>query len=437
MVHLAEAAESASLSPIVSLFWIAMAAAVAPLIARLLRGFVPDVVILLLFGVVLGPHALGLAGTGGGVDLLSELGLGMLFLLAGYELDPRLLGGKSGRTAWFTWVGCLLMAMVFVALVAHDATFTAVAAVAIAMTSTALGTLLPIIKARGILDTGLGRAVLAHGAVGELGPVVAMSILLTSRNIGAAIVVLVLFAIAAALIGLMHQHILDRVPAVGRLLTELSAGTAQLPVRVVFLLLLVLMTLAEEFGLDVVLGAFAAGIILRKLVGGERPEIGSSLETIGYGVLIPIFFVVSGMGIDVAAVADEPLTWALFVMSIAVARGVPVWFSERFIQHGANLGEPHERLQLALYAATGLPIIVAVTQVATSTGLMEQGLASTMVAAGATTVLLFPLLARWVGARGDHRSPDDVAGRDEMNGRNDEIGRDEKNGPTRGPGVTG
>src|SRR5690606_3568117 len=159
--------------------------------------------------------------------------LGMLFLLAGYELDPQLLGGKSGRTAWFTWLACLLMAMLFVALVARDAKFTAVAAVAIAMTSTALGTLLPIIKARGIFDTGLGRAVLAHGAVGELGPVVAMSILLTSRNVGAAIVVLLLFAVAAGLIGLMHQHILDRVPAFGRLLTELSAGTAQLPVRVV------------------------------------------------------------------------------------------------------------------------------------------------------------------------------------------------------------
>ncbi|NEW44103.1 cation:proton antiporter [Nocardia cyriacigeorgica] len=397
---LAEAADSASVSPIVSLFWIAAVAVSAPLIARLLRGYVPDVVILLLFGVVLGPHALGLADSGGGVDLLSELGLGMLFLLAGYELDPRLLGGRPGRTAWFTWFACLLMAMLFVTLVAHDAKFTAIAAIAIAMTSTALGTLLPIVKGLGILDTQLGRAVLAHGAVGELGPVVAMSVLLTSRNVGAAIVVLLLFAIAAAMIGLVHQRILDRVPAVGRLLTELSTGTAQLPVRVVFLLLLILMTLADEFGLDVVLGAFAAGVILRGIVGTERPEIGESLETIGFGVLIPIFFVVSGMGIDVAAVAAEPVTWVLFVVSIAVARGVPVWFSERFVQHGANLTEPHERLQLALYAATGLPIIVAVTQVATSTGLMEQRLASTMVAAGATTVLLFPLLARWVGTRG-------------------------------------
>ncbi|WP_369028856.1 cation:proton antiporter domain-containing protein, partial [Nocardia farcinica] len=94
-------------------------------------------VILLVAGVLLGQHALGLADTGGGVELLSELGLGMLFLLAGYELDPQLLGGKSGRTAWFTWLACLLMAMLFVALVARDAKFTAVAAVAIAMTSTA------------------------------------------------------------------------------------------------------------------------------------------------------------------------------------------------------------------------------------------------------------------------------------------------------------
>src|SRR5690606_41497842 len=97
MVNLADAGETATVAPIVSLFWIATAAVAAPLLARLLRGYVPDVVILLVSGVLLGQHALGLADTGGGVELLSELGLGMLFLLAGYELDPQLLGGKSGQ----------------------------------------------------------------------------------------------------------------------------------------------------------------------------------------------------------------------------------------------------------------------------------------------------------------------------------------------------
>lgn len=385
-------------SDIGSLFWIALAAFCSPLIARLVRGYVPDVVVLLGFGVVLGPHALGLAANTDGVSLLSQLGLGMLFLLAGFELDPKVLRGRSGAIAWITWLISLGCAVAFVVLVAREASTLAAVAIGIAMTSTALGTLLPIVKDRGLLDMPLGRAVLAHGAVGELGPVVAMSILLTSRNVGAAVIVLLLFLAAAVLIALTPRQVADRVPGFARALNELSSGTAQLPMRGVVLLLLALMAIADRFGLDVVLGAFAAGLILRRLVRDSHPDVGESLETLGFGMLIPIFFVVSGIGIDPTAVADNPGLWISFVVIIGIARGVPVWVSERYMGGSVELG--HERAQLALYAATGLPIIVAVTNVAVDAELITATLASTLVAAGATTVLLFPLAARLIGPRG-------------------------------------
>ncbi|MFC4123450.1 cation:proton antiporter [Nocardia rhizosphaerae] len=384
-------------SPIVSLFWIALVAVVAPLLSRALRGYVPDVVILLVAGAVLGPFALGWAGEGGGVDLISELGLGMLFLLAGYELDPKLLGGRSGRVAWLVWLAGLVFAFGLVAVVASGEATTNHIAVAIAMTSTALGTLLPIVKQAGLLDTPLGRAVLAHGAVGELGPIVAMSVLLSSHNVGAALAVLVLFAVAALLVGLLPVHLFDRIPDLGAALARMDGGTSQLPVRGSILLLLVLMVVAEQFDLDVVLGAFAAGMVLRRLIAVGHPRVDEQLETIGFGLLIPVFFVVSGMGIDMAAVAGQPLLWVSFVAAIALARGLPVWLSERFVPHGRNLETPRERAQLALFAATGLPIIVAVTQVAVSTELMTEDTASVLVAAGATTVLVFPLVARLIG----------------------------------------
>lgn len=383
-------------SPIVSLFWIALVAVAAPVVSRSLRGYVPDVVLLLVAGTVLGPFALGLAGTEGGVDLISELGLGMLFLLAGYELDPRLLRGRSGRAAWTVWFLCLILALALVTVLAWETSTGTKIAVAIAMTSTALGTLLPIIKQVGILDQPLGRAVLAHGAVGELGPIVAMSVLLTTRDVVAAIVVVVLFVLAALLIGAVPERLFTRIPDLGGALERLGGSTAQLPVRGVILLLLVLMVLAAEFDLDVVLGAFAAGMILRRLIAAGHPDVDSSLEAIGFGLLIPVFFVVSGMGIDVSAVAGDPVLWLGFVAAIALARGLPVWLSERFVPHGSNLEHPRERAQLALYCATGLPIIVAVTQVATGAGLMSSDVGSTLVAAGATTVLVFPLIARLI-----------------------------------------
>ncbi|QDQ98748.1 cation:proton antiporter [Tomitella fengzijianii] len=387
-------------SDIVSLFWVALAAVAAPLLARAVRGYVPSVVFLLVLGMLIGPSVADLASSSGGLELINELGLGMLFLLAGYELDPALTRGRTGRVAGATWLMSLLIALGLVALVATDDTsVTSIIAVAIAMCSTTLGTLVPILKTERQMDKPLGRAVMAHGAIGEFGPVIAMALLLTGRQAWAAVAVLATFAVAAIVLALVPEHLAKRFPAIGRMLNSLQGGTEQLPVRVVFLLLVVLMAVATEFDLDVVLGAFAAGIILRRLVGAARPDLDEPLEAIGYGVLIPAFFVVSGMGIDPAAVADAPGTWLVFVLIILVARGLPVWLSDRIFRHSASVDTAADRVQLGLYAAAGLPIIVAVTEVGTRTGLLEEDLASTMVAAGATTVLLFPLAAKIIGRR--------------------------------------
>ncbi|MGV9825287.1 cation:proton antiporter [Gordonia sp. NPDC003429] len=391
------AASESSSSAVLTLFWVALAAVLAPLIARACRGFVPEVVVLLTVGVVLGPHMLGWTDPDQ-IAVLSQLGLGMLFLLAGYELDPDLLRGRPGAVAGITWLVSLVLAGAVVGLLL-SINFSQDVAVAIAMTSTALGTLLPILKADNLLGTSLGRGVMAHGAIGELGPILAMSLLLTSRSVVAAVVVIALFGVATVLLAVVPRRLAARVPGVRRVAVELGGGTTQLPIRVVLLLLLALMAIAAVFDLDVVLGAFAAGGILRWLIGEQYPVIARSLEVIGFGLLIPLFFVTSGMGIDPRAVTGNPLGWVVLVLGIGVARGVPVWFAERFVGRDAAVVPPRERVQLALYAATGLPIIVAVTQAAVDAELMSPTKASLLVAAGATTVLLFPLIARLIGAR--------------------------------------
>ncbi|WLP90002.1 cation:proton antiporter [Gordonia sp. NB41Y] len=389
MIVLAEATSEASSAT--TLFWIAVAAVLAPLVARLTRRYVPEVVVLLVLGMLVGPYVLDVADPGS-VAPVSQLGLGMLFLLAGFELDSSLLRGRTGAVAGGTWLVSLVIATVVLSLLVDTGDFTAHVAIAIAMTSTALGTLLPILKADGLLRLPLGRSVMAHGAIGELGPILAMSLLLTSRNLLGAVIVLVLFAIAVVFIARVPQHA-ARVPGLRSAITEMDAGTFQLSVRVVILLLASLMAVAAVFDLDVVLGAFAAGLILRRLIP-EGSGVAGRLEVIGFGLLIPVFFVTSGMNIDPGAVAQHPGLWAILVVGIGVARGVPVWVSERFVGHAATPPDERQRVQVAFYAATGLPIIVAVTSVAVDGDLMSAQLASIMVAAGATTVLIFPLVAR-------------------------------------------
>lgn len=371
-----------------SIFWIVLAAVLAPLAAGLvLRGRVSEVVLLLGLGVVIGPHALDLAATGEGVSVLRELGLGMLFLLAGYEIEIGELVGRGGRRAAITWIGCFGVALALVFVVGLTEAVHAEVAVAIALTSTALGALLPILKDTGLLGTRFGSTLLNHGAYGELGPVVAMAVLMGSRGIADSVLVLAGFFVLAVLLHRFSDGLGHR----GALLREVRRGaetSRQLQVRLVVLLLVTLITVAELFELDVVLGAFAAGFVLRGLLPDGHEALEHKLEGLAFGLLIPVFFVTSGMAIDPRAVAEEPLALVAFVAMILLVRGGGVWLATRrdFV--------PREGAALALFSATGLPIIVAVTTVAVDADQMTATNASVLVAGGAVTVLVCPLLAQ-------------------------------------------
>lgn len=379
-----------------SLFWIALIAAIAPIVAGLIpRRLVPEVVLLLVAGAVVGPFALNIAADSEAIGILRELGLGMLFLLAGYEIDRQELSGRGGRRALYTWLFCLALAFTVVALLGMRNVISAEAAVAIAMTSTALGTLLPILKDNKLLDTRLGKTVLNHGgAVGELGPVVAMAVLLSARGAVLSLIVLAVFALIAVIVAVLPGKLIHEGSWTHRLVRAGADTTAQTTVRLTVLLLVSLGVLSAVFSLDVILGAFAAGFILRRLMpeGDERLEI--KLDGIAFGFLIPIFFITSGMAIDVSAVAASPGILIAFLILIVVVRGVPVFFVTKF-----EKVEPpfttRESAQVALYGgATGLPMIVAVTGAAVDAHQMSSDNASILVAAGgAITVLLLPMIA--------------------------------------------
>lgn len=409
-------ASETSPAELLSLFWIVLVICLAPVLSWITRSFIPSVVLLLVGGMLIGPGGLGLAEETGGVAMLSEIGLGMLFLLAGLELKPSSLAGRRGVGATGTWLVSLILATGVGFLISGR--WETSIAIGLLLTSTAIGTLLPILKGGGHDTTPVGGAVLTHGAVGELGPVLAMALLLGTRDIGSSAVAVALFLIAALFLFAVPRRLLY-VPAIGRALAQGNTSTGQLVVRMVFLLLAAMMAVASVFGLDVVLGAFAAGMILRSLVetyGKHRTlspdrtdadsrdllhELLGRLDAVGYSLFIPVFFVVSGMGISVNAVAAAPWLLVAAVVSMFVLRGGGVWFAETFIHVSPGLATRRDRARVGLYAATGLPIIVAVTEVAVKSDLIFAEEAAVLVAAGALTVLLFPLLADLIGAPAD------------------------------------
>lgn len=395
--HVVLAAGNVESNPLVSFTWIMAAAVMAPLISWATGKRVPAVVLLIGAGILIGPHWLGLASTEGGVGLLKQLGLGMLFLLAGYEINPAMIRSREGRTSATTWLVCmgLSFAGACVLLQPHN-TSTAVV-LAIAFTSTAVGTLMPIMKQQQVLHTPVGRSLLVHGAIGEIFPIFAMALLLSARSTWVTAIVLAAFFVIALVVAAIPRTVRFLLPWTARAMVLNAGATNQTVMRLVLWMLGVLMAVAAVFELDVVLGAFAAGFILRRLVPEKFGEaVEQRLDIVGYSLLIPVFFVCSGMTIDPRAVVDKPWLLCILVPLIYVVRGLPVLIRELFFTTGSQLTNVREKIQLSLYAATALPIIAAVTEVAVESQLLSEENASLLVAAGSVTVLIFPFIANMI-----------------------------------------
>ncbi len=381
----------------VSLLCIVAVALLAPLLSwGVPRRMLPETVLLILGGVVIGPDVLGIAHIGRDIGFLRELGIAFLFLMAGYEIDVNELRGTGGRHAMIAWIGSLALAFATVAAVGVTGGPLSAngIAIAIAMTSTAIGTILPILRERDLLPTAVGVAILNHGAVGEVGPIILMALLLGTRSTWQSLVILLAFLT----ISLLIVRFTDRVQRAGRRLVEAihlgGSTTAQTTIRVTILLLVGLCTLAEVFELDVVLGAFAAGFILRYAVPDGDRQLEEKLDGLAYGFFVPLFFVTSGMAIELDLTVSSLIYLGAFLVLLVLTRGLPVWVSALLERRrdGSRAYSVRQSLQIAVYSTTALPIIVAVTQVAVDAGAMRASFASTLVLAGALSVLVMPAL---------------------------------------------
>ncbi|MEG2557190.1 MAG: cation:proton antiporter [Raoultibacter sp.] len=379
---------------LVSLSLIALVAALSPVLAQLIPGKpIPETVFLLAAGAVLGPYTLGIIQLSESVGFLSELGLAFLFLLAGYEINPKNLTGSQGKRGLATWLISLFLAFCFVFLspvffVGDIDGF----AISIALTTTALGTLLPIMKERNLMGTRVGDSILSYGTWGELGPIIAMALLLSTRAEWLTILILFVFLGIAVLTAILPSRAKKAGHKLFDFLTANANTTAQTMMRLTMVLLIGLITVSSLFKLDIVLGAFAAGFILRYVIPDGNTSLETKLNGVAYGFLIPIFFVVSGTKINLSAVIAQPEILIGFIIMLLLLRAVPVFIALSTGKDTNDMSSRH-RATVAIYCTTALPVIVAVTSIAVKAGAMNQELASVMVSAGAITVFLMPLLA--------------------------------------------
>ncbi len=366
-------------------------AVAAPLLVRALSRWIaiPLVVFEIVLGLLLGPAVLGWIIPDDFASFLSEFGLAMLFFLAGNEIDFGTIRGRPLSRAAIGWVISLAAGFGVAVLLAPS--LPAAAFIGVALTSTALGTIMPVLRDSGDLRTPFGVAVIALGAVGEFGPLLAISLFLSGRSPIVAALVLVAFAVVAGAAiwfaargGGRRMH---------RIITATLHTSGQFGVRLVVLVLVALVALSVVLDLDMLLGAFTAGVLYRLLLTGA-PEhdveiIEGKIEALGYGFLVPIFFIYTGITFDLEALFADGRTLALVPICLVlflVVRGLPSLLA-------APAGSSRRDLAAtALFGATGLPIIVAVTAIGVDAGDLTSGTAAALVGAGMLSVLLFPLI---------------------------------------------
>ncbi|MBI5757990.1 MAG: cation:proton antiporter, partial [Planctomycetales bacterium] len=323
-------------------------AVLAPVIVELIpRVAIPAIVLEIVLGILVGPQVLQWAEPNQQLELLSRYGMTFLFFLAGLEIDFAAIRGRPIAWAGLGWLVSVGLAMAAGCGLQAAGVIVSGLVVATAFTTTALGALIPILRDSGTLNSKFGAFVSAAGAVGEFGPVVMISVALSRE--GGSKSVLFIAAFAGITLSCAYFAATARpMPAI-RLLKRKLHTSAQLPIRVSLLVLAALIVITKQFGLDSVLGAIAAGVVVSLACRGHDGEaVRHKLEAIGFGFFIPMFFIATGIKFDLHALTATPaalLRVPLFLGMFLVARGVPVWLCRRDLPRG-------DWLPLALMSST-------------------------------------------------------------------------------------
>lgn len=384
----------ASQAELRSIVLVLAASATAAILSRLhSRLVLPAVVLEVVLGILIGPQVLAFAHPNQPLTFLSDVGLSFLFFFAGIEVVEQHVPRSSVQRGTEGWVISLAIGLV-AGYVLHAAGVDGEGwLLGIALATTALGTLVPIMSDAGLLPTELGAAVLGTGVAGEFWPIVVISVFLTGVY-GAATEVILLFAFGGIVVVAAWTALRARPPRVLQVLRETVDTTGQAAVRLSVLLLAALVLLARAVGFDYVLGAFAAGLVVGLALDSPAGKnVQTRLEGIGFGFVIPIYFVVTGLTFDL----DGLLTpgglalGLLFLALLFVVRGLPavLWLRE--------LGW-RETTSLAFFGATALALIVAIVTIGQQRGAISNTVGAALIGAGMISVLVFPIVGTRIAA---------------------------------------
>jgi Kef-type K+ transport system membrane component KefB len=364
-----------------------VAALAATTVAVVPKPYAPPVVVLeLLMGIVIGPQVLDLAHADDFIKFFSNLGLGMLFYFAGYEIDFERIKGRPLELGALGWAISVVLAFAIGGALKATGVIVSPVYVGAAMATTAIGTLIPILRDNGELKTPFGTLLLAAGGAGEFGPILLVTIVFSTASPLHETAILIAFVVLALAVALASVRLAWRGwPA----LEKTFETSSQLAVRVTVVLVFGLVLLASKLGLDVLLGGFVAGMITRAALRGHELQVfESKLTAVGFGFFVPFFFITSGLeyNLDALGSAAAIAKLFLFLALFLVIRGVPAMVLYR------SALAARDRVALAFYCATELPLVVAITTIAIDAGKMRSSTAAGLVGAAMLSTLIYPFV---------------------------------------------
>jgi Kef-type K+ transport system membrane component KefB len=377
-----------------NLLIIMVVAFLAPLVVHALPALrVPSPVLEIVAGIVLGPSVLGWVEVDVPVEVLALIGLAFLLFLAGLEIDVHRLHGRPLTLALGGFVLSFAIAIGAAVLLSAGGFTSAPLLVAIILVSTSLGLVVPVLKDSGQIATDTGQLIIAAASIADFGAVILLSLFFSEESTGLPARLLLLGGLAVVVVllvlGLLRA---GRSVRTRRVFQMLMDTTAQIRIRFATVLLIGCVALAQGLGFEAILGAFLAGAVLRLVdvdAATVHPHTELKLDAIGYGFLIPVFFVASGVMFDAQALfasRDGLLQVPLFLAALLAARAVPA------LLYRPRLGT-RRTVAAAFLQATSLPFIVAVVQIGQRLGALPPASGAALIAAGLVSVLLFPAIA--------------------------------------------
>jgi Kef-type K+ transport system membrane component KefB len=359
----------------------------------------PSVVLEIVAGIVIGPSVLGIVEVDPAIEVVALIGLAFVLFLAGLEIEFEKLRGKSLRLTAAGFALSFVIALVVAFGLKAGGLVETPMLVAIILCATSLGVLIPVLKDAGEISTTFGQLIIGAASIADFGAIILLSLFFSGEGgIGATVLLLGALALLAIVVYLVIRGAEGSMRIRADLL-RLQDTTAQIRVRAAIVLFVGFAAVAEQLGLEVILGTFIAGAIISLLDRDEvmtHPDFRRKLEAIGFGFFIPVFFVTSGVRYDLDALLAEAsnlVMLPIFLAALLVVRGLPALLYRRVLDG--------RRVAIAgLMQATSLPFIVAATAIGLELGLVDAAESAALIGAGLLSVLIFPLLGLTLLRRG-------------------------------------